>query len=443
MNKKIFIQSLGCPKNLVDSEVMLGLLKQAGYRVSDTPEEANILLVNTCGFIQPAVEESIDEILEFARLKRKEPDKKLVVTGCLVQRYREGLKEQLPEVNLFVGTDEFHNIVAHLKQCESGESRMLKISGQRFLLNSSFPRLLSTPSHRAYMKITEGCSNRCAYCLIPAIRGPMRSRRPSDLILEAKRLADNGVKELTLIAQDLTAYGRDMNVGVNLESLLGELLSNCAIPWIRLLYLHPARLDVSLLELMASSDRLMPYLDVPLQHVSSRILKTMNRGYDRGYAEMLIRNIRKILPGAAIRTTFLVGFPGETKDDAAQIEEFIRTYKLEHVGIFTYSNEEGCPAVNFSDQCTEDEKNERRNRLMEIQAEISLENNRRMVGKVEQVLVEGVSRETDLLLEGRTRYQAPDIDGCVYISAGHCNAGDIVEVCITEAHPYDLVGEIL
>ncbi|MCK5322911.1 MAG: 30S ribosomal protein S12 methylthiotransferase RimO [Desulfobulbaceae bacterium] len=443
MNKKIFIQSLGCPKNLVDSEVMLGLLKQAGYRVSDTPEEANILLVNTCGFIQPAVEESIDEILEFARLKRKEPDKKLVVTGCLVQRYREGLKEQLPEVNLFVGTDEFHNIVAHLKQCESGESRMLKISGQRFLLNSSFPRLLSTPSHRAYMKITEGCSNRCAYCLIPAIRGPMRSRRPSDLILEAKRLADNGVKELTLIAQDLTAYGRDMNVGVNLESLLGELLSNCAIPWIRLLYLHPARLDVSLLELMASSDRLMPYLDVPLQHVSSRILKTMNRGYDRGYAEMLIRNIRKILPGAAIRTTFLVGFPGETKDDAAQIEEFIRTYKLEHVGIFTYSNEEGCPAVNFSDQCTEDEKNERRNRLMEIQAEISLENNRRMVGKVEQVLVEGVSRETDLLLEGRTRYQAPDIDGCVYISAGHCNAGDIAEVCITEAHPYDLVGEIL
>lgn len=422
---------------------MLGLLKQAGYRVSNTPEEADVLLVNTCGFIRPAVEESIDEILEFARLKGKEPDKKLVVTGCLVQRYREELKEQLPEVNLFVGTDEFYNIVDHLKQCESGESRMLKLSRQRFLLNSSTPRLLSTPPHRAYMKITEGCSNRCTYCLIPAIRGPIRSRKPSDLIIEAERLADKGVKELTLIAQDLTAYGRDMNGGANLESLLGELLSNCAIPWIRLLYLHPVRLDVSLLELMASSDRLVPYLDIPLQHVSSRILKAMNRGYNRECAETLIRNIRRILPDAAIRTTFLVGFPGETKDDADRIEKFIRTYKLEHVGIFTYSNEEGCPAVNFSDQCTEDEKNERRNRLMEIQAEIAFENNRRMVGKVEQVLVEGVSRESDLLLEGRTRYQAPDIDGCVYISAGHCNAGDIVDVRITEAHPYDLVGEIL
>ncbi len=442
MNGKIFILSLGCPKNLVDSEVMLGLLKQADYQISDTPEEADIMLVNTCGFIQPAVEESIDEILELARVKQKNPDKKLVVTGCLVQRYGEELKQQLPEVNLFIGTDEFQNIAAHLERCESGESRMLKISSQRFLLNSSTPRLISTPPHRAYMKITEGCSNRCTFCLIPTIRGPMRSRKISDLILEADRLADKGVKELTLIAQDLTAYGRDLDRGANLETLLNELLSNCAIPWIRLLYLHPAGLEVNLLELMASSHRLVPYLDIPLQHVSSRILKAMNRRYDREYAETLVQNIRKILPNAAIRTTFLIGFPGETENDVDQVEKFIQTYKLEHVGMFTYSNEEGCAAVNFPDQCTENEKNKRRSRLMKIQAEIALLNNRQMTGNIEQVLVEGVSRETDLLLEGRTRYQAPDIDGCVYISAGHCNAGDLVDVRITEAHPYDLVGEI-
>jgi ribosomal protein S12 methylthiotransferase len=440
--KKLFLQSLGCPKNLVDSETMLGLLQQAGYAACSEPEEADLLLINTCGFIRPAVEEAIEEILALAAIKKKDPGKRLVVTGCLVQRYGEELRRELPEVDLFIGTDGFQELGRHLAQVESGEAPLVRCETPSFLANSSHPRQPSTPAHRAYLKVTEGCSNRCAYCLIPAIRGPLRSRPQEDLLVEARRLEQRGGKELTLIAQDLTAYGLDSG-GPQLHPLLLRLLAETEIPWLRLLYLHPARVDRELLTLVAGEPRILPYLEIPLQHINGRILRSMNRPYDRADVEKMLAAIRDILPGAALRTTFMVGFPGETEEDVAELEDFIRDSHFDHLGIFTYSNEEGCAAASLPGQLPEEVKKERRRRLMEVQAAVSLAKNEQRVGSVEEVLVEGVSSETDLLLEGRTWYQAPEIDGCVYINSGVCAPGEMAAVRITEAHPYDLVGEIV
>jgi len=324
-----------------------------------------------------------------------------------------------------------------------GESVALTLDKPTFLMDASLPRQLSTPPHRAYLKVTEGCANRCAYCLIPALRGELRSRPLDDLLAEARGLRAAGVKELTLVAQDLTAYGHDLGPrGPRLIDLLQGLLDVTDIPWLRLLYLYPVRVKDELLQFMAANPRIVPYLDVPLQHVSSRMLKAMNRPYDHRQTEEVVRRIRRQLPGAAIRTTLMVGFPGESEQDVDMLEAFLREHTLDHVGIFTYSNEEGCAAFALPDQIEEEIKEERRGRLMAVQGEISLARNTLRVGTVEMVLVEGVSGETDLLLEGRLASQAPEIDGCVYISAGTCNPGDFVPVRITEAHPYDLVGEI-
>lgn len=441
--KKVYLVSLGCPKNLVDSELMLGLLEKAGYRSCEDPQDADLMLVNTCGFIQPAVEEGIEVVLDLVQQRQKSPEKILVVTGCMVQRYGPDLQAELPEVDLFIGTDGFQSIVSRLDALAKGRQEPLIITAPRYLMDSSVPRLVSTPSHRAYIKVTEGCSNRCSYCMIPKLRGPLRSRTLADLVQEAQRLEQQGVRELTLVAQDLTAYGADLAAGTpRLEALLEEFLRCTAIPWIRLLYLYPNRLTDRLLGLMADNPRIVPYLDIPLQHVSSRILSAMRRPYGKESAEVLLGRIRAALPEAAIRSTFIVGFPGEREEDVRELEDFLRCQRLDHVGVFEYSNEEGCAAFDLPDHCAAEEKAERRQRLMEIQAEISLSKNRQRVGGLEPVIVEGVSRESDLLLEGRTRFQAPEIDGCVYIAAGSCNIGDIVPVRITEAHPYDLVGEI-
>ena len=442
--RTFFTVSLGCPKNLVDTELLLGLLVEAGYAPCEEAEEADLLLVNTCGFIQSAVEEGIEEILALAEVKERFPAKKLVVVGCMVQRYGADLAKELPEVDLFIGTEGSQDIVSRLQALASGEKIPVRLSPPTFLLDSTLPRKLSSPAHRAYMKVTEGCSNRCAYCLIPSLRGDLRSRHLADLINEVGMLAENGVRELSLVAQDLTAYGHDLGAGApHLVELLRGLLTASDIPWFRLLYLYPTRVNAKLLEFMAANPRIVPYLDIPLQHVSDSILKGMNRPYGRRQIEALLALIRSILPEAAIRTTFMVGFPGETEADVQQLAEFMQEQQLAHVGIFGYSNEEGCAAYTLPEQCSEEEKSERRQRLMALQSGISLAKNQAMVGRVEKVLVEGWSRETDLLLEGRTRFQAPEIDGCVYINAGVGNPGDIVEVLITEAHPYDLVGEIL
>jgi len=445
MPKKIFMVSLGCPKNLVDSELMLGSLTKSGYEVCESPEEAALIVVNTCGFIKSAVEEAIDEILALSSLKENQPSLTLVVTGCLVQRYGDELKESLPEVDLFIGTDGFVDLPIRLLELEKGVPVKIDLAKTpSFLMDSSQNRQVSTPSHRAYLKISEGCSNNCSYCLIPSLRGRQRSRSLDDLIVEAGELEKLGVKELTLVGQDVTAYGVDFGKkGARLTDLLAGLLDNTSIPWLRMLYLYPNRISEALLELMAMNPRLLPYFDIPLQHASDRILSSMNRPYRQKDIVDLLKRIRTVMPQAAIRSTFIVGFPGEKEEDVAQLENFLAEYRLDNVGVFAYSNEDGCAAAAFPDHCPEEIKEERRQRIMALQKDISWQHNKNRIGRLEKVIVEGVSPETDLLLEGRTYYQAPEIDGCVYINSGTFNPGDIVELQITEAHPYDLVGEVV
>ncbi len=440
--KKLHLVSLGCAKNLVDSEMMLGVLELGGYEVVENPAEAELLLVNTCGFIRPAVEEAVDEILRLSGYKEADPAKKLVVTGCMVQRYGSDLQQELPEVDLFVGIDDEERITDLIEGLQDGGGIVLK-RPSRFIVNSKMPRRLSTPPFRSYLKITEGCDNRCTYCMIPSIRGDLRSRPIADLIAEAGALAGAGVQELTLIAQDLTAYGDDLDPGTNLVALLESLLAQTDIPWLRLLYLYPVSTTTELLQLMADQPRILPYLDIPFQHVSDSVLKKMGRRYGRQDLDDLVAKIRRYVPDCALRTTMLVGFPGETEQDVAELLDCLQRWQLDHVGVFPYEDEDGSVAASLSGKVAEEEKQLRFQRVMELQAEISKNKLQQYVGREEVVLVEGLSRESDLLLEGRTRYQAPDIDGCVYINEGTANPGDIVKVRITEAHIYDLVGGIM
>ena len=434
--------SLGCAKNLVDSEVVLGCLAASGMQFVEDPEKADVLLLNTCGFIQPAVEEAIEEILFLAEIKERRPPKKLVVFGCLVQRYKGKLLEELPEVDLFLGTESFRDIGLRIKELVHGSSPSPLDLPDRTLMDSSLPRILTTPSFRAWLKITEGCSNRCSYCMIPSIRGDLRSRSSVDLVKEAQLLESRGIKELSLIAQDLTAYGNDLG-DERLVSLLEKLLRETSIPWLRLLYLYPTGISEDLLALMAGQPRLLPYLDIPFQHASSRILSAMNRRHSGEDLYRLVEKIRGYLPGVALRTTFMVGFPGETEADVRLIEDMLQALRLDHVGVFAYTNEEGSSSEHFAGQCSDDEKEERKARILSMQAGLSEEIQRKYLGKTELVLVEGVSAETDLLLEGRTRFQAPEIDGCVYINEGTASPGDLVMVEISETQTYDLVGAII
>lgn len=437
-----YMISLGCAKNLVDSEIMLGALEKAGWRLLEDPLQAQVLLINTCGFIQLAVEEAIEEILQLVTIKNEHPEKKIVVVGCMVQRYQAQLLEELPEVDLFIGTEGCKSIAGYIDRLliEKPEEKLLL--PDRFVMDSSLPRTITTPSYRTWLKITEGCDNRCSYCLIPSIRGDLRSRSIEDLIAEAKIHESRGVKELSLIAQDLTAFGNDRGNQAQLYTLLENLLARTTIPWLRLLYLYPSGIDKDLLKLMANQPRIVPYLDIPFQHVSNSVLSAMNRRYTNEDLHRLIEEIRFFLPDVALRTTFLVGFPGETEQDVLMLEKFMREVHIDHVGIFSYANEEGCPSEHYPQQCTEEEKDTRREHLLAVQAEISTEIQKKYIGRLEPVLIEGYSRETDLLLEGRTRFQAPDVDGCVYITEGEASLGDIVYVNITEAHVYDLVGKI-
>lgn len=445
MNRKkpsVYLVSLGCAKNLVDSEVILGAFVQKHWRIQDNPLSADVLVVNTCGFIQPAVEEAIDEILTLAEIRGKNPEKKLVVVGCLVQRYKEQLLDSLPEVDLFIGTEGAPLFFQYLDRLfDESRTEKIIIPG-RTLMDYTVPRTTITPRYRSWLKITEGCDNHCSYCLIPTIRGNLRSRTIEDLVSEAQLMEINGVKELTLIAQDLTAFGKDLRGQEDLYGLIKQLLKETTIPWLRLMYLYPTAIDERILFLMAEEQRLLPYLDMPIQHASSKVLAAMNRRYTFDELTRQVTKIRRIVPEIALRTTLLVGFPGETLDDIKQLEEFLLEHRFDHVGIFPYSNEEGCVSENFPGQCLEEEKEARRERLLQIQAKISEEALKKFLGKVEPVLVEGKSSQSDLLLEGRTRFQAPEVDGCVFIVDGVLNPGDITNVRITEAHVYDLVGEV-
>lgn len=434
--------SLGCAKNRVDSEVMLGSLLKAGLEYTERPETAQLLIVNTCGFIQPAVEEAIEEILSLVEIKAADAEKKLIVVGCLVQRYRDELLQELPEVDLFLGTEGPEMLPSFLKHLLKGTMTEKLILPKTYLMASVSPRQLTT-SYMAWLKITEGCDNHCAFCKIPSIRGPLRSRSSDDLVEEARRLEEQGVKELCLIAQDTTAYGDDLGAEEHLQRLLEKLLKQTSLPWLRLLYLYPTGLSDGLLLLLAKESRIVPYLDIPFQHVSDSMLQKMNRHHTLADIEKLLFRLREIVPDIAIRTTFLVGFPGETEQDFLELEEFLFRHTLDHVGIFPYYNEEGTSASTFPDHVPEEERQRRQQHLLKVQSKISLNIQQKYIGQIEPVLVEGFSEESNLLFAGRTRFQAPDVDGIVYINDGVVTPGEIVPVEITEAHEYDLVGRVV
>lgn len=440
--ERVCLVTLGCAKNLVDSENMLGLLGAAGYVMAPDPAEAEIGIINTCGFIESAVKESVGIILEIADLKRTGKLKKLYVTGCLVQRFGYKLKKELPEVDGWMGTGDLEAVVRLLDENGVGDPPFF-ISRPTFLAAHDTPRVQSSPFYTAYVKIAEGCSHRCAYCTIPAIRGPFRSRPVASIVTEVAAMAERGVKEINLIAQDTTFYGRDLGDGSSLESLVERLVHVKGVQWIRLLYGHPLGISPRLLELMETHEKLCPYLDIPLQHVHADILKSMGRASDRENPRQLVERIRSGKRAVSLRTTFMVGFPGETEEAFRDLYDFVSWAEFDHLGVFVYSPEKGTRAARFDRAVDPAEAAARRDALMKLQARISLRKNRRMIRRVVPVLVEGPSEETDLLLSGRTAAMAPDVDGRVLINKGEGRTGDILPVKIRKAYAYDLVGEIV
>ena len=448
--KKIGFISLGCPKNLVDSEVMMGQLKQAGYEVTNDASEAETLVVNTCGFIDSAKKESVEAILEAARLKSEGPCRRLVVAGCLVERYRDELRAEIPEVDVFIGTNQIGDITAICDERTNARALpVIPIGNQSatFLYDESTPRVLTTPGYSAYIKIAEGCDRPCAFCFIPQMRGHFRSRRFRSVINEAQQLAEKGVKEIILVAQDSSRYGEDLGQQDGLAHLLRELAHLDGIEWVRVMYTYPTHISDAFLEVMANEPKAVKYLDMPLQHASANVLKLMRRGGTRDSLERLIERVRQRVPNIAVRTTFITGFPGETEEDFNELLAFIQHVEFDRVGVFTYSDEDGTPAFDLPDKVDARTAARRRTRLMKEQARISMRRNKARVGSTVRVLFEGPSKETDLLWQGRMETQAPDIDGCVLINdapEGCAPApGDFVNILITEAHEYDLIGRIV
>jgi len=440
--ERVHLVSLGCPKNRVDSEVMVGQLREGPFELVDDPADAQVIVVNTCSFIQPATEESIDTVLQLAQLKRSGSARKLVVTGCMVQRYGKTLEDELPEVDHFLGTGEYHHLAEVLTRPDAPRSL---VDTPRYLHDDRTPRVNSWLPHSAYLKISEGCDHTCTFCIIPQLRGKMRSRPVDSLVAEARRLADGGVVELNLVSQDSTAYGRDLGDGSDLGRLLRALAKVDGIRWIRLHYAYPIGLPESLLRAIAEEEKVVKYLDMPLQHASGRILKAMRRGVTRAGQERILERVRRFVPDIAIRTTFIVGFPGETDADFQELEDFVREQRFDRVGGFTYFQEEGTPAADLPGQVEERVKDARQKALMKTQERISKERNRGLVGRVLPVLVDGPSKESELLLSGRLSTQAPDVDGVVYLQnpADDVRAGQIRPVRIRRASTHDLVGEIV
>lgn len=446
--KKVHFVSLGCPKNLVDSEIMLGHLIKDGYSIAENSEDADTIVVNTCGFIEDAKKESISKILEMAELKKEGSLKQLVVAGCLTQRYKDELVEGLPEADLFVGSGEFQNISSILKKHEEGEANKKFFNLPTYLQEEDTPRINSGPGYRAYLKISEGCLKRCAFCAIPKIRGNLQSRKLSPIVNEAKLLAAGGVRELNIISHDFTDYGWDLRkkdaaATENPANLLAALSEIDGLDWIRVLYLYPDGITDEVIELIKTRPNLVKYFDMPLQHISNSMLKRMNRHMTREEIVERLAKIRSEIPEAVIRTQFIVGFPGETEEDFQELLEFVREQRFDRVGCFIYSPEENTAGGKMPDQIDQETKQRRHDELMELQMEISREKHQAFIGRVVPVLVEGFSEETELLLQGRMSQQAPDIDGVVLITDGHAEVGDIVNVRITESMDYDLIGEIV
>jgi ribosomal protein S12 methylthiotransferase len=438
---RLYAVSLGCPKNLVDTEIMLGRLTQAGWQVIDQPAAADLLLVNTCAFIEPATKEAVDTILALARLKADYPPKRLVVAGCLVQRFGPELVQELPEVDLFIGVNDFPALADILSRPPASGLRFDQ--ADLYAYSRVEPRYPATPAHLAYLKIAEGCSHRCTFCVIPQIRGPQRSRPLDTLVAEARRLAAAGVRELILVAQDTTAYGREQAGQPGIAALLRELAVMDGLEWIRLLYGHPARLTPELLATMAAHPRILPYLDLPIQHGHDEILRRMGRGYRRRDILDAVRRLREVLPGATLRTTVMVGFPGETEAHFQTLCDLLEEIRFDHLGVFLYYPEAGTPAAALTPKVLRREARRRARQIKALQARIVQARLRGLVGTTQAVRVEGVSPESDYLLTGRLASQAPEIDGQVYITAGIGRVGEIQPVRLTRALPYDLVGEIV
>ncbi|MRR33292.1 30S ribosomal protein S12 methylthiotransferase RimO [bacterium] len=435
--------SLGCPKNLVDAEVMLGFLDREGYEITTDEKDADIIIVNTCSFIKEAKQESIDAILDLADRKHDGRCRLLIVTGCLPQRYQEELCRELPEVDIFIGTGDYPRIAEIIAEKRGTSEQLRYIGDPNFVYDEDSPRLQSTPIYSAYLKIAEGCSNRCSYCLIPSLRGAFRSRPMDAVVEEARRLVTGGAREINIVAQDVTRYGRDLEDGATLEELIRKLAEIEELRWIRLLYAYPDGITDGLLRVIRDEKKVCKYLDIPLQHISDPILSKMNRRSTSGEIRALIARLRQEIPDIALRTSLIVGFPGETEDDFRQLLHFVEETRFDRLGVFCYSREEGTPAADMADQISERVKRERYKKLMTAQGRLSFKRNRSLVGKVEEVIVEGYSEETELLLKGRSSRQAPDIDGQVYITAGNASVGDIVRLKITDSSDYDLIGEIL
>lgn len=448
--KKVGFVSLGCPKNLIDSEVMMGALVEAGYEITSNAEEAETVVVNTCGFIESAKQESIEAILEATRLKEEGKAKRVVVAGCLVERYRDDLMKELPEVDAFIGTNEVTRILeAADEKTKFRELPLLPIGNKTatYLYDFDTPRYRATQSHTAFIKIAEGCDRPCAFCSIPSMRGSFRSRRFGSIVEEARNLAKQGVKEVVLIAQDSSRYGEDLGEIDALAALIRALGEIDELEWVRVMYAYPTHISDAFLAAIAETPKAVKYLDMPLQHASRNVLKLMKRGGTRESLERLIDRVREKVPGITIRTTFIVGFPGETEDDFEELMQFVRNCRFDNVGVFTYSDEEGTPAFDLPNKVDPKIAKQRRNRLMKEQATISKQLNKAKVGETYKVMFEGISQESDLLFQGRLEGQTQDIDGYILINDMpddfRPQVGSIYDVRITEAHEYDLIGELI
>ncbi len=440
--EKVHILSLGCPKNLADSELMLGALAGAGFEITLDPDDAQVLIVNTCAFIEAAKRESIEAIVEAGRIKGQAAGRRLVVAGCLAQRYGAELREQLPEVDILVGTGNFLDLPELLRRTETPELRPIPYAGAAHLLaGAAAPRVRIGDSISAYLKISEGCNHKCSFCIIPKIRGSHESRPLEDIVAEARALAADGVREINLIAQDLTAYGRDLELRPSLAQLLGRLDRIEGLRWIRLLYCYPNFVTDELLGAIAELPRVVKYIDMPLQHADDEVLRAMRRERSAAALRNLLDRIRRRVPGVTLRTSFIVGFPGETEQAFGRLLDFVREEQFDRVGVFTYSREEKTAACDMPDQLPERVKRARRSALMELQAEISLRKNRSLLGRELEALVEGEAEGRATRMRGRTSGQAPEIDGMVLLK-GEAHPGEFVRARIDRVLSYDLVGEV-
>lgn len=438
MSFNIGLVSLGCAKNQTDAEAMLGILNSDGYHIVFDPEEADAIIVNTCGFIESAKQESINTLLEMAQYKEGRC-KLLIASGCLAERYSKEIAEQIPEVDAIIGTGDYDRIAEAIQGAADGEMPIICGEPNRDT-EEGLPRILSTPSYTAYLKIAEGCSNNCTYCAIPMIRGKFRSRKPEAVIAEAESLAKSGVKELIIIAQDTTRYGTDLFGKPSLATLLEKLVEVEGIEWIRIHYLYPEAVTDELIETMAKYDKICSYVDMPIQHINNEILRRMARRTNRAEIESRINKLREKIPGCIIRTSIIVGFPGETDEQFQELYDFVKEAHIDRMGVFAYSQEEGTPAANFENQVTEEVKQERLDKLMTLQQGISLEMNRARIGSVIDVIVEGYD-EDNFLFVGRSRGDSIDVDGKVYFGTEtEVEPGDIIKVKILDADEYDLTG---